>query len=113
MKIMKTLICPKCKIPEEVENMLNREDCTIIIYNQNHPEVRPSDGLNIYPMICLKCKNVTEWASDPTNKSEKAIEGVEYFNTRKAEDTDIAKARMEASALKIDLTIKKLDDTFK
>ena len=32
---MKTLICPKCKIPEEVENMLNREDCTIIIYNQN------------------------------------------------------------------------------
>ena len=110
---MKTLICPKCKIPEEVENMLNRKDCTIIIYNQNFPEVRPTDGLHVYPMICLKCKNVTEWASDPTNKSGNAIDGVEYFNTRKAEDTDISLARMEASALKIDLTIKKLDDTFK
>ena len=110
---MKTLMCPKCKIPEEVENMFNREACTLIIYNQARPETRPSDGLHIYPMICLKCKNVTEWASDPTNQTGKAVDGVEYIKTRKIEDTDIALAKMEARALKLDLCLKKLEDKFK
>ena len=110
---MKTLMCPKCKIPEEVENMFNREACTLIIYNQARPETRSSDGLHVYPMICLKCKNVTEWASDPTNQSGKAVDGVEYIKTRKIEDTDIALAKMEARALKLDLCLKKLEDKFK
>ena len=43
-----------------------------MIYNEGKPKIRDSDGLHIYPMICFKCKTMTEWASDPENQSGKA-----------------------------------------
>ena len=43
------------------------------------PRVREKDGLDIYPLLCLKCNYVTEWASDPLNESKKTIDGIEYF----------------------------------
>ena len=39
--------------------------------------------LDIYPLYCLKCNFITEWAADPNNISGKAVEGVEYFKTFK------------------------------
>ena len=47
------------------------------------PRVREKDGLDIYPLYCLKCNYITEWAADPNNVSGKAIDGVEYFKTFK------------------------------
>ena len=85
---MKTLICPKCKIKEELFNLSNREDSTLFMYNQYNPRVRADDGLHIFPIICFKCKQVTEFASDPMNESGKAIDGVEYFSQRKITKKD-------------------------
>ena len=85
---MKTLICPKCKIKEELFNLSNREDSTLFMYNQYKPRVRVEDGLHIFPIICFKCKQVTEFASDPMNESGKAVDGVEYFSQRKITEKD-------------------------
>jgi hypothetical protein len=86
--LMKTLMCPKCKIKEELFNLYNREDSTLFMYNQHNPRVRPEDGLHIFPIICFECKLVTEFASDPMNESGKAIDGVEYFLQRKITKKD-------------------------
>jgi hypothetical protein len=86
--LMKSLICPKCKIKEELFNLSNREDSTLFMYNQYKPRVRVEDGLHIFPIICFKCKQVTEFASDPMNESGKAVDGVEYFSQRKITEKD-------------------------
>ena len=86
--LMKTLTCPKCQIKEELFNLFNREDSTLFLYNQHNPRVRAEDGLHIFPIICFKCKQVTEFASDPMNESGKAIDGVEYFSQRKITKKD-------------------------
>lgn len=85
---MQSVMCPNCKIKEDLFNLLHRESATVIIYNEGKPRVRPEDGLHIYPLICFKCKKVTEFASDPMNQSGKAIDGVEYFSSRKINETD-------------------------
>ena len=86
--LMKTLICPKCKIKEEMFNLFHREDSTLFIYNQQKPRVRAEDGLHIFPLICFECNQVSEFASDPNNESGKAVDGTEYFSQRKITKKD-------------------------
>ena len=78
---MKKLICKNCKHEETLED-INLSFNTKILIAQV-PRVREKDGLNIYPLHCLKCDYITEWASDPNNDSGKAVDGVEYFKTFK------------------------------
>ena len=78
---MKSLICKKCGHKETLE-VINQSATTKILIAQV-PRVREKDGLNIYPLYCLKCNFITEWAADPYNNSKKAINGVEYFKTFK------------------------------
>ena len=78
---MKSLICKKCGHKETLED-INQSATTKILIAQV-PRVREKDGLNIYPLYCLKCNFITEWAADPYNNSRKAINGVEYFKTFK------------------------------
>jgi len=81
MKKMKKLICKKCEHKETLEK-INQSATTKILIAQI-PRIREKDRLNIFPLYCLKCNFITEWAADPNNNSGKAIEGVEYFKTFK------------------------------
>ena len=78
---MKKLICKNCKHKETLENINFSFNTKILI--AKIPKVRASDGLDIFPLYCLKCKYITEWAADPFNNSGKAVDGVEYFRTFK------------------------------
>ena len=78
---MKKLICKNCKYEETLEDINLSYNTKILIAQV--PRVREKDGLNIYPLHCLKCDYITEWASDPNNDSGKAVYGVEYFKTFK------------------------------
>lgn len=78
---MKNLICKKCGHKETLENINYSATSKILIAQV--PKVRKKDGLDIYPLYCLKCNFITEWAADPNNISGKAVEGVEYFKTFK------------------------------
>jgi hypothetical protein len=79
-KIKKTkLMCLKCKVKYPVENGNLNKKCTIFLPSIP-PQSRESDGLEIRILLCLKCKNVTSFASDPYNASGKAVNFVEYFN---------------------------------
>ena len=78
---MKKLICKKCGHKETLENINLSINSKILIAQVSR--VREKDGLDIYPLYCLKCNHITEWAGDPHNISGKAIEGVEYFKTFK------------------------------
>mgnify|MGYP006248510711 FL=1 len=71
------LRCKNCGHKETLANVTESMNTKILIAQV--PRVREKDGLDIYPLLCLKCNYVTEWASDPLNESKKAIEGVEYF----------------------------------
>jgi len=104
---LKTLICPKCKIPEETLDMHERENCSLMIYKRNFPDVSSSTGFEVYPFICFECKNVTEIAIDPANKNI-----YEYVITREATDVDVAMAHTDANVFKLDIVKKKLDKAF-
>jgi len=78
---MKELICKNCNHSETLEK-INGSAITKILIAPN-PRQREKDGLDIYPLYCLKCNYITEWAADPNNNSGKAIGGVEYFKTFK------------------------------
>ena len=78
---MKNLICKKCGHKETLENINYSATSKILIAQV--PRVRKKDGLDIYPLYCLKCNFITEWAADPNNISGKAVDGVEYFKTFK------------------------------
>ncbi len=71
------LRCKYCGQKETLENVTQSMNTKILIAQV--PRVREKDGLDIYPLLCLKCNYVTEWASDPLNESKKAVDGVEYF----------------------------------
>ena len=75
------MTCQKCGHYETLES-INKSAITKILIAP-FPRVRKKDGLDIYPLYCLKCNYITEWAGDPHNISGKAIEGVEYFKTFK------------------------------
>ena len=85
------LTCPKCKIFHPMQSLMDIES-TIYLYGETVFRTRNSDGLNIYPFLCLKCKNVTEYASDPNNQSGHAVCGYEYFETKKMTKKNISNA---------------------
>ena len=78
---MKKLICKNCKYSETLEK-INGSAVTKILIAQI-PRQRKKDGLNIYPLYCLKCNFITEWASDPLGVGKYTVGGIEYFKTFK------------------------------
>ena len=64
------LRCKNCGHKETLANVTESMNTKILIAQV--PRVREKDGLDIYPLLCLKCNYVTEWASDPLNESKKA-----------------------------------------
>ena len=78
--------CPKCKVFHPLINININEDSSIYMYGENCFRTREEDGLNIYPFLCFKCKQVTEYASDPNNQSGHAVCGFEYFESKKRID---------------------------
>ena len=83
------LTCPKCKIFHPLLNLNLDTSSTIYVYGEHIFRTRKSDGLNIYPFLCLKCKTITEYASDPQNQSGHSVCGHEYFDTKKITKKDI------------------------
>ena len=79
--LKKKLICKNCENSENLEKIFKSAVTTILTIQI--PRVREKDGLDIFPLYCLKCNYITEWASDPYNVSGKAVDGVEYFKTFK------------------------------
>ena len=104
----KILICPKCKIKEKMFNLFNKKNPQMMIYNEGKPRVRASDGLHIYPMICFNCKTMSELSSDPNNQSGKAIEGIEYFKTKKISQKEKSEALNYAKSLNNKILIDKI-----
>jgi len=104
----KILICPKCKIKEKMFNLLNKKNPQMMIYNEGKPRVRATDGLHIYPMICFNCKTMSEYASDINNQSGKAIEGIEYFKTKKISQKEKSEALNYAKSLNNKILIDKI-----
>ena len=86
------LACPKCKIFHSLLNINIDKDSKIYMYGEYWFRKRESDGLNIYPLLCLKCKNITEYAADPQNQSGHAVGGYEYFKTKKITKKDYKNA---------------------
>jgi len=78
---MKELICKNCGHSETLEK-INGSNVTKILIAP-YPRERKKDGLHIYPLYCLKCNYITEWAADSQNISTNAIDGIEYFKTFK------------------------------
>jgi len=86
------LACPKCKIFHPLLNINIDKDSKIYMYGEYCFRKRESDGLNIYPLLCLKCKSITEYAADPQNQSGHAVCGYEYFKTKKMTKKDYKNA---------------------
>tara|TARA_B100001013_G_C24549931_1_gene418235 strand:+ start:242 stop:832 length:591 start_codon:yes stop_codon:yes gene_type:complete len=105
----KILICPQCNKPEKILNFPKRKNATLMIYNEGKPKIRSSDGLHIYPMICFKCKTVTEFAPDTENISGEAIEGFLYFNTKKITKKDKLQALKQAKMQNWNLLVEKIN----
>ena len=78
---MRELICKNCNHSETLEKINGSAVTKILI--APYPRQREKDGLNIYPLYCLKCNYITEWAADPENISKNSINGVEYIKTFK------------------------------
>jgi len=76
---MKELICKNCNHSENLEKINGSAITKILI--APYPRQREKDGLDIYPLYCLKCNYITEWAADPENISKNSIDGVEYIKT--------------------------------
>ena len=74
------LICQNCNQKEDLQDINIRGESLICIAQK--PRKR-RDGLDIFPLLCFGCNFVSEFASDPTNISGKAVDGVEYFETFK------------------------------
>ena len=78
---MRELICKNCNHSETLERINGSAITKILI--APYPRQREKDGLDIYPLYCLKCNYITEWAADPENISKNSIDGVEYIKTFK------------------------------
>ena len=104
----KILCCPKCNIKEKMLNLFKKKDPQLMIYNEGKPRVRPSDGLHIYPMICFNCKTMTEYSSDIENHSGNAIEGIEYFKTKKVGKKEFNEALNYAKSINNNILIRKI-----
>jgi hypothetical protein len=104
----KILCCPKCNIKEKMLNLFKKKDPQLMIYNEGKHRVRPSDGLHIYPMICFNCKTMTEYSSDIENHSGNAIEGIEYFKTKKVGKKEFNEALNYAKSINNNILIRKI-----
>ena len=78
---MRELICKNCNHSETLEKINGSAITKILI--APYPRQIEKDGLDIYPLYCLKCNYITEWAADPENISKNSINGVEYIKTFK------------------------------
>ena len=78
---MRDLICKNCNHSETLEKINGSAITKILI--APYPRQREKDGLDIYPLYCLKCNYITEWAADPENINKNSIDGVEYIKTFK------------------------------
>ena len=78
---MRELICKNCNHSETLERINGSAITKILI--APYPRQREKDGLDIYPLYCLKCNYITEWAADPEHISKNSIDGVEYIKTFK------------------------------
>jgi hypothetical protein len=78
---MKKLTCKNCKHSETLEKINGSAITKILI--AEIPRQRKKDGLNIYPLYCLECNFITEWASDSQGVGRCSINGIEYFKTFK------------------------------
>ena len=78
---MRELICKNCNHSETLEKINGSAITKILI--APYPRQREKDGLDIYPLYCLKCNYITEWAADPENINKNSIDGVEYIKTFK------------------------------
>ena len=107
------LACPKCKILEPILNINSNPDSTIFMYGEHYYRTREEDGLNIYPFLCLKCKTVTEFASDHSNTSGHAICGQEYFDSRNMTKTDLSNALNYAKEINANHILHKLKSVSK
>ena len=103
------IMCPKCQDMHGMFDLNKDKKATIFIYKEGKPRIRRSDGLEIYPLICFKCKNLTEWASDTHNYSGNATCGFEYFKTKKVTKKDINEALDDAKKIRSDIATKKLN----
>jgi hypothetical protein len=56
---MKKLTCKNCKHSETLEKINGSAITKILI--AEIPRQRKKDGLNIYPLYCLKCNFITEF----------------------------------------------------
>ena len=102
------LACPKCKIFHPLQNININEDSSIYMYGENCFRTREEDGLNIYPFICFKCNQITEYAADPANQSGHAVCGFEYFKSKKVSKKDINNALEYAKLNNHELIVNKL-----
>jgi len=78
---MKKLICKNCSHSETLEKINGSAITKILI--APYPRQREEDGLHIYPLYCLICNYITEWAADIENISKDSVDGVEYLKTFK------------------------------
>jgi len=104
----KILCCPKCNIKEKMLNLLKKKDPQLMTFNEGKPRVRSSDGLHIYPMICFNCKIMTEYASDIENQSGNAVDGIEYFKTKKVGKKELNEALDYAKSINNETLIRKV-----
>jgi len=87
MEKITQLTCLNCKHTEDIENMNFRKNSKIFMARKGIV-VSWESGLDIYTILCFACKHLTNFASDPTNESGKAIGGVQYFETFRYDSTE-------------------------
>ena len=104
------IACPNCKFKEKLFNLNNNHAAKLMIFNEDKPMIRKKDGLNIFPMICFKCKSLTEFAADPNNASGRALDGVEYFKKKKISEKNIMDALDYPKKINNELLIKKINN---
>lgn len=103
------LACPKCKILHSVVDVNIDPQSSIFNYGEDCYRIREKDGLHIYPLLCLNCNTVTEFASDHQNVSGHAVCGQEYFDSRKITKTDLNNAFACARKYKLNHFLSKLN----
>ena len=92
----KIIMCPKCKIENQLYNLNNNHYSTIFIYREHDSIIKSEDNLDIFLLICFKCKKITKWAIDTDNNSGNAKYGFQYFETRIVTKEDLIKATQDA-----------------
>ena len=92
----KELKCPKCKIGNQLYNLNNNHNSTIFIYKEHGSKIKLKDGLDIFLLICFKCREITKWALNNNNISKDENFDFQYFETRVITREDLSRAIQEA-----------------